>query len=180
MPFKPTPRHYDEQALYDYAVGALGRRMRTVAELKRLMRPRVRHQPEGELLIEVVVARLKEQRYLNDAGYAAAYSSFRKENEKFGSMRVVRDLRAKGMHADVIERAVKTAYEGVNEEKLARAFLARKRIAAPVNQKQAARIFRALARAGFSSRVIIPILKKWHVEDEMLSALEQEREETES
>src|ERR1035437_4414509 len=87
MPFKPTPRHYDEQALYDYAVGALGRRMRTVAELKRLMRPRVRHQPEGELLIEVVVARLKEQRYLNDAGYAAAYSSFRKENEKFGIRR---------------------------------------------------------------------------------------------
>ena len=180
MPFKRTPRDYDEQALYDYAVGALGRRMHTVAELKRLMRTRVRHQPLGELLIEVVVARLKEQRYLNDAGYAAAYSSFRKENEKFGSMRVVRDLRAKGMHADVIERAVKTAYEGVNEEKLARAFLARKRITAPVDQKQSARIFRALARAGFPSSVIIPILKKWKVEDETLSALEQEREETES
>jgi regulatory protein len=180
MPFKRTPQDYDEQALYDYAVGALGRRMRTVAELKRLMRTRVLHQPLGELLIEVVVARLKEQRYLNDAGYAAAYSSFRKENEKFGSMRVVRDLRAKGMHADVIERAVKTAYEGVNEEKLARAFLARKRITAPVDQKQSARIFRALARAGFPSSVIIPILKKWKVEDETLSALEQEREETES
>ncbi|MGA2963121.1 MAG: regulatory protein RecX [Candidatus Korobacteraceae bacterium] len=154
--------------------------MRTVAELKRLMRIRVRQQPEGELLIEVVVARLKEQRYLNDASYAAAYSSFRKENEKFGSMRVVRDLKAKGMHPDVIERAVKTAYEGVNEEKLARDFLARKRIAAPTNQKDAARIFRALARAGFSSRVIFPILKKWNVEDETLFALEQEREETES
>jgi len=49
-----------------------------------------------------------------------------------------------------------------------------------VDQKQAARIFRALARAGFPSRVIIPILKKWKVEDETLSALEQEREETES
>lgn len=179
MPFKRSTRHYDEQTLYEYAVGALGRRMRTVAELKRLMRPRVLDQPNGELLVEVVIARLKEQRYLNDAGYAAAYSSFRKENEKFGSMRVVRDLKAKGMHADVIERAVKTAYEGVDEEKLARAFLARKRMAKPANQKQAARIFRALARAGFSSRVIFPILKKWDVEDETLTALEQEREETE-
>jgi hypothetical protein len=37
-----------------------------------------------------------------------------------------------------------------------------------------------LVRAGFSSRVIFPILKKWDVEDETLSALEQEREETES
>ena len=180
MPFKQSPRHYDEQTLYEYAVGALGRRMRTVAELKRLMRTRVLGQPNSELLIEVVIARLKEQRYLNDAGYAAAYSSFRKENEKFGSLRVVRDLKAKGMHADVIERAVKTAYEGVDEEKLARAFLARKRIVQPANQKQAARIFRALARAGFSSRVIFSILKKWDVEDETLSALEQEREATES
>ncbi len=177
MPFKPSPRHYDEQALYEYAVGALGRRMRTVAELKRLMRTRVREQANRELLVEVVVARLKEQRYLNDAGYAATYSSFRKENEKFGSLRVVRDLKAKGMHADVVERAVKAAYEGVNEEDLARAFLARKRIAAPSDQKQAARIFRALARAGFSSRVIFPILKKWKVEDETLSALEQEQQE---
>ena len=113
MPFKPSPRHYDEQTLYEYAVGALGRRMRTVAELKRLMRTSRARPAESELLVEVVIARLKEQRYLNDAGYAAAYSSFRKENEKFGSMRVVRDLKAKGMHADVIERAVKTAYEGV-------------------------------------------------------------------
>ncbi len=180
MPFKRSARHYDEQTLYEYAVGALGRRMRTVAELKRLMRTRVLGQPNSELLVEVVIARLKEQRYLNDAGYAAAYSSFRKENEKFGSMRVVRDLKAKGMHADVIERAVKTAYEGVDEEKLARAFLARKRIRKPADQKQAARIFRALARAGFSSRVIFPILKQWDVEDETLSALEQEREATES
>jgi len=177
MPFKRIPRHYDEQALYEYAIGALGRRMRTVAELKRLMRPRVLDQPNGELLIDVVIARLKEQRYLNDASYAAAYSSIRKDNEKFGKLRVVRDLKTKGMHPEVIQRAVNSAYEGVNEEALARAFLARKRISRPTNQKQAARIFRALVRAGFTARVIIPILKKWNVEDETLSALEQEQEE---
>ncbi len=34
-----------------------------------------------------------------------------------------------------------------------------------------------MARAGFTSRVIIGILKKWNVEDEVLTALEQEREE---
>jgi hypothetical protein len=37
-----------------------------------------------------------------------------------------------------------------------------------------------MARAGFSSAVIVGILKKWSVEDEVLSVLEQEREEAES
>ena len=61
--------------LYEYAVWALGRKMRTVAELKRLMRERVKHQEEiGQLLVEVVIAKLKEQKYLNDTNYAESYS----------------------------------------------------------------------------------------------------------
>ncbi len=180
MPGRQTRRYYDEQALYQYAVEALGRRMRSVAELKRLMRGRVARQDGGEALIDRVVARLKEQRYLNDASYAAAYSSFRKENEKFGRLRVTQDLKARGVHAEVIAAAVRAAYEGVDESQLARQFLERKRIARPQNQKQAARVFRTLARAGFSSAVIVGILKKWDVEDELLSVLEQEREEAES
>ncbi|MGA8341143.1 MAG: hypothetical protein WB781_04325, partial [Candidatus Sulfotelmatobacter sp.] len=34
---RPKKRAYSEDELYEYAVGALARRMRTVAELKRLM-----------------------------------------------------------------------------------------------------------------------------------------------
>jgi regulatory protein len=144
------------------------------------MRPRVDQQPDGDRLIEAVVERLKQQRYLNDAGYAATYSSLRKENDKFGRMRVVQDLKSKGVHGEVIAAAVDVAYEGVDEVQLAREFLERKRIRQPEDQRQAARVFRAMARAGFSSRVIVGILKKWNVEEETLSALEQERAEMES
>src|SRR5512140_2045802 len=98
MAFRRTPKTYDEAALYEYAIGALGRQMRSVAEIKRLMRQRVARQDGGEALIERVVARLKDQKYLNDAQYAAAYSSYRKDNEKFGRMRVVTELKAKGVH----------------------------------------------------------------------------------
>ena len=164
----------DEAALYDYAVGALGRRMRSVAELKRLLRGRV---PQGELgavLVEMVILRLKEQKYLNDSSYAAAYTSFRKENEKFGRRRVITDLKVKGIHGDVIEKAVDDAYAGVDEQEQARAFLRRKRLKEPQNQKDAARIFRSLMRAGFSAGVIIKILKNWNVDEEMLSALQEE------
>ncbi len=174
MPFKRSARTYDEDSLYEYAVGALGRQMRTVAEIKRLMRRRVGDQPHGELLVEVVVARLKQYKYLNDTSYAESYTRFRKENEKFGRLRVTQDLKAKGVHADIVDSAVRLAYDQVNEEELAREFLKRKRLAKPENHKQAARVFRTLSRAGFPSRIIFGILKTWDVDDETISTLEEE------
>ncbi len=174
MPFKRSAKIYDEEALYEYAIGALGRQMRTVAEIKRLMRTRVKTQPEGELLVEMVVMRLKAQRYLNDTNYAESYSRFRKENEKFGRLRVVQDLKIKGVHNDIIDSVVGAAYDNVNEEQLAREFLRRKRVVKPEGQKQAARIFRMMTRAGFPSRIIFRILKTWDVDDETITALETE------
>jgi regulatory protein len=153
--------------------------MRTVAEIKRLMRRRVADQPHAELLVEVVVARLKMHHYLNDTSYAESYIRFRKENEKFGRLRVVQGLKAKGVHGDIIESTVSAAYDNVNEERLAREFLRRKRIVKPETQKQAARVFRTLMRGGFGSRVIFHILKKWEVDDETLTALESETAEKE-
>ena len=165
---------YDESSLYEYAVGALARKMRSVAELKRLLRQRVAADEAGETLVDLVIARLKEQKYLNDSAYAAAYSSYRKENQRFGRLRVVTDLKARGVHGDVITKAVSAAYAGANEEKLAREYLRRKRIKKPADAKDAARIFRTLTRAGYTSRTIIRILKQWDVEDEVLTALESE------
>jgi regulatory protein len=171
---RPKKKIADEAALYEYAIGALGRRMRSVAELKRLLRQRVDSAAGGEALVDAVVNRLKDQRYLNDAQYASAYSSYRRDDEKFGRLRVISDLKSRGVHGDVIEKAVSGAYTEVNDEQLARAYLRRKRLQKPAGQKQAARIFRSLARAGFTSKVIVAILKKWDVDEEVLSALESE------
>ena len=169
------PKTYTENELYECAVGALSRRMRTVAELKRLLRQRVESETGlGQTLVELVIRRLKDQGYLNDSAYAATYSSLRRDNEKFGRMRVITDLKAKGVHGEIIEQAVSSAYDEVNEEKQARAYLKRKRLRKPKNQKEAARIFRNLARAGFGASTILRILKKWDVEEETLSALESE------
>lgn len=174
----PRPRKTDsETELYEYAVGALGRRMRSVAELKRLLRPRVEADTEyGQTLVELVIRRLKDQGYLNDARYAAAYSSFRRENEKFGRRRVITDLKIKGVHAEVIEKAVESVYGDVSDERLAREYLKRKRLVKPKDKKQSARIFRQLMRAGFAAKTIFVILKKWDVDDDTLSALESEIE----
>lgn len=176
MAFKRPKEIVDENALYDYAVRSLGRRMRTVAELKRLMRRRTPKDERGELLVNMVILRLKDQKYLDDANYAAAYSSFRRDNEKFGKRRVITDLKVKGVHADVIEKVVDEAYAAVNEEELARAYLKRKRLKKPATGKEAARTFRGLIRAGFSVSVAVKVLKAWDVEDEVLTALQEEAE----
>ncbi len=180
MAFGRPRKLFTEAELYDYAVGALARRMRSVAELKRLLRNRVEADTEfGRTLVELIVVRLKDQGYLNDAKYAAAFSSYRRDNEKFGRMRVVTDLKAKGVHGDVIEKAVSSVYGDVKEENLARDYLRRKRLQKPKDkdQKQAARIFRQLMRAGFGSKTIFTILKKWDVDEETLSELENETSE---
>ncbi len=170
---RPKNKTYTENELYEYALGALGRRMRSVAELKRLLRHRVEAETEyGQTLVELVIRRLKDHGYLNDSKYAAAFSSFRRDNEKFGPRRVISDLKAKGVHAEVIEQAVEGAYLDVSEEQQARQYLKRKRIAKPKDQKQAARVFRQFVRAGFGAKTIFGILKKWDVDDQTLSALE--------
>jgi regulatory protein len=175
MAFPPPRKTGSEGELYEYAVGALARRMRSVAELKRLLRRRVEADTEyGQTLVEIVIRRLKDQGYLDDAKYAAAYSSFRRDNEKFGRRRVITDLKTKGVHGEVIEKAVALVYDEVNEEKQAREFLRRKRLKKPTDQKQAARIFRQLMRAGFGSKMIFTILKEWDVDEETLTALEGE------
>jgi regulatory protein len=177
MAFARPRKLFTEDELYNYAIGALARRMRSVAELKRLLRNRVEAETEfGKTLVELITVRLKNEGYLNDAKYAAAFSSYRRDNEKFGRMRVVNDLKAKGVHGDVIEKAVSSAYDEVKEESLAREYLRRKRLQKPKDrdQKQAARIFRNLMRAGFGAKTIFAILKKWDVDDEIITVLESE------
>ncbi len=175
MPFPRPRKTYTEDELYEYAVGALARRMRSVAELKRLLRPRVEAETElGQTLVELVIRRLKDQGYLNDARYAAAYSSYRRDNEKFGRRRIITDLKVKGVHGEVIEKAVSDAFDDVSEEKQAREYMRRKRLKKPSNEKETARVFRNLLRAGFGCKTIFAILKKWNVDDETLTALEGE------
>lgn len=146
--------------------------MRTEAELRRLMHARVEPGDRGEAVIAAVIARLKEQHYLDDQSYAETYTRLRQENEKFGARRVRQDLRQKGVKADVVEQAVDARYSGTNEETLARQFLDRKNLRKPENDKETARIMRRLVAAGFSTSVIYKILRNWEVPEEALASLD--------
>jgi len=81
------------------------------------------------------------------------------------------------VHDDIIDKTVSATYADTNEEQLARDYLRRKRLKEPTNEKETARIFRALIRAGFGTKTIFTVLKKWNVDDEVLTALETETAE---
>jgi regulatory protein len=181
MPFgrkSAKPRAFlSEDGLYSYAVKTLGRAMRSEAELRRLMKTRVEPGERGETSIAAVMARLKEQRYLDDRSFAETYARLRQENEKLGVRRVRQDLQQKGVKSDLIAQTLDARYSQTNEEALAREHLERKRIRKPENEKETARVMRRLVTAGFSTGVIYKILRQWDIPDEALAALDNLDEE---
>ncbi len=173
MPFQ-RPKKRDpvgEAGLFDYAVSTLARKMRTVRDLRRLMRNRAEPGPAGEQAMDAVIARLIDLKYLSDTRFAADYTRLRKENQKFGRRRVQQDLQQKGVAKDLIASTLETAYEDVDEVALARAYCEKKRIQQPGGpgvsreeaQKQSTRIVNRLLRAGFSASAIFKLLREWNV-----------------
>lgn len=151
----------NEDGLYEYAVKALGRRMRTQAELRRLIESRAEPGESGSAMVTAAIQKLRERGYLDDAAYAETYTRLRQQNEKFGAGRVRADLRRKGVRDAVAERAVEEHYSQIDEETLARQHLERKRIAKPASEKDAARVVRRLVAAGFSIATVYKILRQW-------------------
>jgi regulatory protein len=166
----------DEAQLHDYALKSLGRRMRSEADLRRLLQAKVERPNSdgdtGPAKVAAVIARLKEYGYLDDTNFAETYTRLRQENEKFGSRRVRQELSRKGIAQQTVSDTIETQYAEVNEEALARQHLERKRIRKPENEKETARVMRRLVTAGFSTGVIYKILRQWEVPDEALAALE--------
>src|ERR1700761_3981506 len=100
---KAAPAPLDEAALYEYALGALGRRMLTVSDLKKKMRARVEPGEDGASKVDAVVARLKEYKLLDDERYATEFTRLRQTNQKFGQRRVRQELMQHGVHDKVAQ-----------------------------------------------------------------------------
>ena len=180
MPFssKRAREPLEAAALYEYAVRSLGRKMRTIAELKRLLRRRVEADESGDAKITAVIIRLQEQHYLDDTVYANEFARLRQEHEKFGKRRVQQDLMQRGVAGEIVSTTLDALYDHIPEETQVRRFIERKRLKAPQDDKQTARIVRMLMRAGFRTNSIFKVLKQWNVPEETLAAVESIDEAT--
>jgi regulatory protein len=100
-----------EEELYDVAVRALMRRAHSVYEMKQKLERR----SDNKLLVQLVMARLKENGQVDDAKYAKQFARQRTVGRKQGKFRISRDLRARGVPDRHIDAALKESAEQNDE-----------------------------------------------------------------
>jgi regulatory protein len=152
------PRQLEtEEELYDVAVRALMRRAHSVHEMKRKLERR----SDNKLLVQLVLARLKENGLIDDARYAKQFARQRTENRKQGKFRVARDLRARGIPDRHIESALVEVAQNTDEAAVVRQRIKRKlrSYRGEIDEKKMASMYGSLLRAGFSTDVVRRELK---------------------
>src|SRR6266436_5387727 len=152
------PRQLEtEEELYDVAVRALMRRAHSVHEMKKKLERR----SDNKLLVQLVMARLKENGLIDDARYAKQFARQRTETRKQGKFRVARDLRARGVPDRHIEAALEEAAQETDEAAIVRQRIERKLrsfrgpdTSKKIDERKMASIYRSLLRAGFPADII--------------------------
>ena len=158
------PRQLEtEEEIYEVAVRALMRRAHSVHEMKQKLERR----SDNKLLVQVVMARLKENGMIDDARYAKQFARQRTEIRHQGKYRVARELRARGVPDHHVEAAVAEASANSDEAAMVRQRIDRKLkfLRGEFDDKKIASVYRTLLRAGFSSDTIRRELKRATSED---------------
>jgi regulatory protein len=158
------PRQLEtEVELYDVAVRALMRRAHSVHEMKKKLERR----SENKLLVQLVMARLKENGMIDDARYAKQFARQRTESRKQGKFRIARDLRRRGIPDRHIEEALDETAKSTDEGLMVRQRIDRKlrSYRGEIDEKKLASLYGSLLRAGFSTDVVRRELKAVVKED---------------
>jgi regulatory protein len=147
-----------EEELYDVALRALMRRAHSVQEMQKKLSRHTRN----ELLVRVVMARLKENGQLNDARYAQQFTRNRVQSRKQGRFRIERELRARGVADSDINSALETSAAESDPAAVVRQRieLKLKLNRGEISDKKIASIYGSLLRAGFPSDLIRRELKR--------------------
>src|SRR5262245_21927497 len=153
------PRQLEtEEELYDVALRALMRRAHSVQEMQKKLSRYTRN----ELLVRVVMARLKKNGQLNDHRYAQQFARNRTQSRKQGQFRIARELRARGVADADINAALETSAVETDSAALIRQRIERKlkSFRGEADEKRIASIYGSLLRAGFPADLIRRELKR--------------------
>ena len=110
--------------------------------------------------------------------FAEQFASARLENQRFGRIRTLNDLRARRVAPTMAESAVESAYQETDEVLLVEEYIRRKYRAAPretlfQEEKDLAAAYRRLLRAGFRSGVVVKVLKRFAKNPDLLDGIEE-------
>jgi regulatory protein len=116
------------------------------------MRVYLDRRTEEKDLTSQVVARLREQKYLDDDRYALDYARQHAQLRKQGRFRIARELRTRGVPDRHIDAALDAVFAETDEAVSVRARMTH--IRGPLDQRKIASLYGSLLRAGFSSDTI--------------------------
>ncbi len=141
-----------EQALAR-AYRFIGRRERTTLELRRHLEA---HEVAPDL-IEATIAELREQDYLDDARYARLFAEDKRRLEHWGTERIERALRERGLDRDVITQAT-GGRDHADELERAVSLLRRRGAGSPDDPRERERALGVLLRKGYESDLALDAL----------------------
>ena len=140
-----------------YAVAQLARREHSRAELRAKLRRRLQDgdPAEASAQVEKVLDSLQAKGLLSDTRFAAAL--VRTRADRFGAARIRHELRAHELPAEVVRTTVENLR--VTEEERARALWKRRFGHPAADAAERARQMRFLAQRGFSTSVVIKVVR---------------------
>ena len=150
----PTPEQRLERA-WAVAWRALGKRDRTVAELRAMLAARA-VAPEDA---DPVVAELIAGGYLDDAAYASRFAEDRRRLHDWGVRRIARRLTELGVAHDLVEAAVEQR-PAEAEAAAAAELVARRFPTPPATRRDRDRALGVLLRKGYDADVALEALRR--------------------
>jgi regulatory protein len=128
------------------------RRAHSIHEMRQYLARRAENKND----IDRVIARLREQTYLDDTRYALDYARQHANSRRQGRFRIARELRARGVPDHHIDAALEAIFAETDEASSVRTRLQRHlaHLRGPLDQRKLASLHRSLLRAGFSSDII--------------------------
>jgi regulatory protein len=166
---KRAPKKLDADGLWGYSLKLLGGRALSTGEVRQKLVRRA----ENEKDVDLTISKLRDYGYLNDAKFAENYAAWRRDNEGFGRMRVLRDLRQRRVAPNLAGDAVQQAFESTDEVQQIEAYLERKfrniNLAEALREdKKLQSVFRRLRYAGFSAGASVRVLKRYAAQADKL------------
>lgn len=150
---RAQPRRTEGEAeLYAAALRALMRRAHSTFELRTYLERRAL-EPS---MVRSVMARLKQEKLIDDARYALDFARTRAGGRRQGGRRIAQELRKRGVPDQHIDAAIAQVFVDLDEGAMVRKVIERRTRSArgPFDERKMASLYRTLLRAGFDPSVI--------------------------
>jgi regulatory protein len=158
-------RHPEDVRALQLAYRALNQRERTVAELRTVLE-RKRVEPDA---IDAAVQELREAGLLDDGRYAERFAEDKRALEHWGSERIARDLRRRGVGDEHVEAALATRGR-TDELETAALLLAQRLRTPPSDDRGRQRAWQLLVRRGYESELAYEAVRRFEEGDRRRAA----------